>query len=78
MPDGNAKRFSRPATTAHTQTGRGKYKTLPKDFVLQEGGKRAHPQQHSSLCGWAAHRGNAANAPVARKTLRTYGELCDE
>ncbi len=32
-------------------------KNLPKGFCrVTGGGKRAHPQRHSSLCGWGAQR----------------------
>lgn len=52
-------RFIRPTTLPlpSLKPGEGNIKNPPpKDFVLQEGGKRAHPQQHSSssLCGWGA------------------------
>ncbi|CAR20593.1 conserved hypothetical protein YjcH [Escherichia coli IAI39] len=32
--------------------GKGKYKNSPKYFALQEGSKRASPQEHRKLCDW--------------------------
>lgn len=78
MPDGNANAFY-PAydpTPALSQTGRGKYKNPPpKDFVLQEGGKRAHPQQHSHYvagareCGQRACSAKDAGGPLESSVM---------